>query len=342
MPTLSGELGKSQLVFVPTIEGTHIFDQVMDCHEPWDKHPEGIPDEKLFIILQRVRELREGKNGILRPIFITFAHHFWNGLCGHARSIPGLFKRIFNQENGIEQGFTEAGRKVVNALLEEQKDDNGSVLPPVYIDIKHMSRKSRLEYFEFLDTRFSEKNIPVIISHAGVTGLSKPDGSKDTEAARENLFMEDPINFYDDEILRVYDSNGLFGIQLDSKRIGSGKAVRYNRWKISKSDTLYSRAKLVWNQVRHIAELLDRNNRYAWGIQSIGTDFDGFIDPISGYWTATEIHELNRYLLKYVHQYLHHSGTSFCQQKNRNISAEEVVDRIMTSNALDFLSRIYK
>jgi hypothetical protein len=313
----------------------------MDCHEPWDKHPNGIPDEKLLIILQRVKELRLGKNGILRPLFITFAHHFWNGLCGHARSIPLWVKSIFNQENGLDQGFTAAGRRVAKALLEEQNDENGKLLPPVYIDIKHMSRKARLEYFEFLDTFFADKNIPVIVSHAGVTGLSAPEGSKDTAAARENLFMADTINFYDDEILRVYDSKGLFGIQLDAKRIGSGKARHYKSWKISKSDTLYSRAKLVWNQVRHIAELLDRNNRYAWGIQSMGTDFDGFIDPISGYWTALEIHELNRHLLKYVEDYMNHPETIFFQDMNRNISADEIVDRIMTSNALGFLKRIY-
>ena len=338
-----GELGETKVIFVPTIEGAHVFDQVMDCYEPWDKYPDGVPDDRLQVTLSRIEELREGKNGLIRPLFITFAHHFWNGLCGQARSLGGLVKCIIDQENGLEKGFRKAGEKVAHALLDETFDNNGAAIPPVLIDIKHMSRPSREDYFRLLDNDFAGRNIPIIVSHGGVTGLSRPGGTTDTPASQEGLFMTDAINFFDDEILRVEQSKGIFGIQLDERRIGSKQALRSARGHIRRRDILYSWARLVWNQVRHVAELLDMNGRYAWSIQALGTDFDGIIDPINGYWTSAQLDDLDDYLLKHVYNYL--KGSTPCplmQDRNKNIAPEEVVERFMTSNALNFLAATYK
>ncbi len=38
----NGELGETKVIFIPTIEGGHVFDQVMDCYVPWDTFPGGI------------------------------------------------------------------------------------------------------------------------------------------------------------------------------------------------------------------------------------------------------------------------------------------------------------
>ncbi|MEO8108577.1 MAG: hypothetical protein ABI594_01025 [Ginsengibacter sp.] len=338
-----GELGETKVIFVPTIEGGHIFDQVMNSHIPAGTFPGGIPDDVLAVTLQRVKELRGSKNGYIKPAFITFAHHFWNGLCGQARSLGGLVKCVVDQENGLNGGFTAAGYEVARALLRDEKDENGKDIKPVIIDIKHMSRQSRLDYFEFLKTEFPDKTIPLIASHAGATGLSQPGGSNATPAAQEGLYMEDDINFFDDELLQIEQSAGLVGIQLDERRIGSKQALRNAKGNIRRRDILYAWSKLVWNQVRHMAELLDMNGRYAWGIQALGTDFDGIIDPINGYWTAETLDDLDDYLIKHVFNYLKEVSQPcpLMQERNKAISAEEVVERVMTSNALNFLSKIY-
>ena len=280
---------------------------------------------------------------MIRPAFMTFAHHFWNGLCGHARSLGGLVKCFVDQENGLGEGFTAAGKKVAIALLERKTGIDGKEIPPIYIDFKHMSWKSRIDYYKLLDDNFKDRNFPIFASHAGVTGLSEFGGVCNTPAAQEGLYMTDDINIFVIELLRICRSNGLFGIQLDERRIGSKQALRDARGNIAHRDILYAWAKLVWNQVRHIAELLDINNEYAWGIQALGTDFDGIIDPINGYWTAREIDDLDDYLLKHVYNYLKevNEPCPLTQDRNKNISAEEVVDRVMTSNALNFISRIY-
>lgn len=249
-----------------------------------------------------------------------------------------------DQENGLEQGFTAAGYKVAFAMLRDDVTDaDGNPIKPIIIDIKHMSRKSRLDYFKFLDDTFPERNIPLVVSHGGVTGLPNPGGIPATEAAQEGLFMEDAINFFDDEILRVEQSGGLFGIQLDERRIGSKQALRNARGNIKRRDILYAWSKLVFNQIRHIAELLDMNGRYAWGIESLGTDFDGVIDPINGYWTSKDLDDLDDYLLKHVYSYIKgvKNPCPLKEMRNRSTAPEEIVERIMTSNALNFLSKIY-
>ncbi len=332
------ELGETKILFVPTIEGCHVFDQVMSSYEPGD-----ISDERLKTTLQRVMDLRSAKDGLLRPAFVTFAHHFWNGLCGQARSLGGLVKCVVDQENGIDNGITPAGFEVAKALLRDEKDENGKAIPAIMIDIKHMSRTSREEYFEFLKNEFPDKNIPVIVSHGGVTGLSRPGGEKLTPAAQEGLFMEDDINFFDDEILEIERTGGIFGIQLDERRIGSKQALKKARGHLKRRDILYAWSKLVWNQVRQIAEVLDMNGKFAWGIQSLGTDFDGIIDPINGYWTAATLDDLDDYLLKHAFDYLKGIKTPcpLTQARNKAISAEEIVERVMTSNALNLLAKIF-
>ena len=87
----------------------------------------------------------------------------------------------------------------------------------------------------------------------------------------ENIFNTDDINFFDDEIIKIGNSNGLFGIQLDERRIGSKSILRETKAIMSKRNTLYSWSKLVWNQISHMAEVLDADGQFAMG------------NPIAGY-----------------------------------------------------------
>jgi hypothetical protein len=339
----AAELGLNTIVFVPTIEGAHIFDQVMDSYQPWTMHARGLAPDKEAMMLERIAQLRASKNGYLRPIFITLAHHFWNGLCGHSKSISGAVKCLVDQSNGLETpGLLESGKAALHAMLGHLTDEKGMDLPKIYIDIKHMSRKARLEYFEFLETYYPNEQIPVIVSHGGVTGLSGPGGIAQTTLAKQGLFMSEAINLFDDEILKVAKTGGIFGIQLDERRIGSKITLRKAKGNLSRRDLLYSWARTVWQQIAHIAELLDLHGEFAWGIQCLGTDFDGIIDPINGYWSAAELDHLDDFLLMHAYNYLKDKKTT-CPLKlseNKNISPEDVVDRFMTANALRFLGTV--
>jgi microsomal dipeptidase-like Zn-dependent dipeptidase len=128
----------------------------------------------------------------------------------------------------------------------------------------------------------------------------------------------------------------LFGIQLDERRIGSTSLLRFARSFTKRSKVLYHWAELVWNQIQHIAELLDSQGLFAWEMMCLGTDYDGIIDPINGYWTYEDMPDLESYLLMHAHNYL---------KSNPPLSAinliheEEIVSRIMGSNAVEFFKR---
>lgn len=274
------------------------------------------------------------KNWKHRPIFITLAHHFYNELCGHARSISiGALKE--NQERGMNSGITELGYQVIEQLL----DNTGGKRIP--IDVKHMSTASRKAYYNLLDTQYANEEIPVVASHGAANAQRSIVQWEVTDyPERAPFFNNLDINFYDDELVRIAKTNGIFGIQLDERRIGSKKAI--NRSKIyfpNKRKQLQKKSLLVWRQVEHVAEVLNNEGLFCWGIQTIGSDFDGIVNPIKGLWTAENIKDLGEELLNHARSYL--KGHREQLHDFNRISAENIVERVLHINAMEFIKRFY-
>lgn len=293
-----------------SIEGAHAFGSGLT---PQDQ-PAQLPT-----LLDHIREVKRWPHC---PLFITFAHHFYNELGGHAASLTGLVAKFTNQAPGLGTGLTELGRAVLRELLDAA---NGR---RILVDVKHMSRLCRQQYYALLDAEFADQDIPVVASHGAVAG-------NDTD---RHLFLDADINFYDEDLLRITRSGGLLGLQLDERRIGSPAALRKARGHLRRRKILFHWAGLVWNQVQHVAELLDRHGLFAWGTLALGTDFDGIVDPINGYWTHEQLPALSDYLLMHAHNYLTGPGQqNLTLALNRTLDEEEVVSRIMADNALAFL-----
>jgi hypothetical protein len=94
----------------------------------------------------------------------------------------------------------------------------------------------------------------------------------------------------------------------------------------------------MWNQVQHVAELLDRHDMFAWDCLALGTDYDGIINPLNGFLTAETLPHLQAYLERYVHNYMEGLGKTRLKSYNQ-ISPSEVVNRIFSSNAEEFLRK---
>ncbi len=281
-----------------------------------------------------LRKVLAVKNWKHRPLFLTFAHHFYNELCGHARSISiSLLKK--NQNRGLNSGITELGYEVIKLLLDNSK---GKRIP---IDIKHMSTASRKAYYNLLDAKYANESIPIIASHAACNGKhSIVQWDKVGIKNHREWFADIDINFYDSELIRIAKSNGIFGIQLDERRIGSKKEINNSKIYIpNKRKQLKKKSLLVWRQVVHIAEVLDEQNLFCWGIQSIGSDFDGIVNPINGLWTAENMKDLAEEMLNHAKDYLSNNLNNL-NEFNR-ISAESIVARVMNENAILFIKRNY-
>lgn len=299
----------------PTIEGAHaLYSKFTD-----------IGEDTLSVRADVFRNIEKVKSWEYAPVFITVAHHFWNGFCGHAESIPGFFKRfrLVNQQEHLDEGVSEFGKEVIHKLLD--KSDKR-----ILIDIKHMSYQARQDYFRILDNEYTFEQIPIVASHAAIRG----------DHRNAHLFYNKSINFSNDELVRIAKSGGLFGIQLDKNRIASSKEVRKFRMCLTKRQVLQHTALLIWRQVEHIADVLDAAGENAWDMQCIGSDYDGIVNPLNGVWTAAEYRFLEEYLLVEAKSYIN-SG-AFINLKNsfnRQITAVEIVRKFMGDNVLNFIHR---
>ncbi len=303
----------NSIAVVLTIEGAHSFGTGIN--------PKQNPADRIYVL----GNVEKVKNWVHRPIFITLAHHFYNELCGHAESLTGMVKSAVDQSYMMDTGFTLLGLEVVEKML----DNSGN--KRILIDIKHMSRTSRLEYFNLLDTKYAGQDIPVIVSHGAVIGNNQD----------KHLFMNAEINLYDDEIIRVGKTNGLFGLQLDERRIAAhGDFELKKTHSLERRKVLFHSSYLVWRQIQHIAELLDSQGLFAWGIQSIGSDYDGMVDTLNGFWTAENFPTLGDYLLMHANNYCQNNFGTIKQPFNR-IDPEEIVSRMMGDNAFNFVMKYY-
>ena len=292
------------------IEGGHVFND--NCL--------GEPDEDK--ILENLEAVLAWE---YKPFFLAPAHHFWNHICGHAYSLTDLVKHFLDQNDHANTGITALGNKIIRKLM-----DHG-----VLIDIKHMSRESRREFYSLLEED-AYKNTPVIISHGNVNGHSTV--YTDINHGTENgLFCGADINFYDDEIIKVAKSKGLFGIQLDERRIASSKELEKIKHSLPLETKMEMYSSMLWNQILHIARTLDSVNEPAWDCMCIGSDYDGVVDPMDGFWTSSEYSLLYEHVLQQVRNFLNITPNSFVKEGN-NLSAEEIVEKLFSKNVMAFLS----
>lgn len=313
---------KKIINIIVTIEGGHSFNSGLDMNKDTANRKE---------VLENVKKIKQWEH---RPMFITFAHHFYNELCGHARSISiGALKE--NQNRGLNSGITDLGMEVLTELLDTT---NGDRIP---IDVKHMSTTSRTTYYNLLDTTYAEKNIPVIFSHGACNGLRSLIQFNETDYPEHAAWFSDiDINVYDDEIVRIAKSNGLLGLQMDERRIGSKQAVKKSKVLfLNKEKQLRKKSLLVWRQIEHIATVLDDNNMFCWGIQAIGSDFDGIVNPLKGVWTAEDINDLADALLPHANDFIDRKLLHL-NEYNR-ITSEVIIERVMHVNAMEFIKRFY-
>lgn len=307
---------------VPTIEGGHSFETGLDR----DKNT---ADEATVL-----NHIEIVKNWEHKPLFVTLAHHFYNEICGHARSINiGLIKK--QQNRGLDWDISELGFKVIDKLLDNTQSKR------MLIDIKHMSTASRKTYYQLLETKYTNENIPIIVSHGAVNGKRSIVEWSESDSKLSKKFSDIDINFYDSELLRIAKSKGIFGLQLDERRIASKKAIRSSRiyWP-SKKRRYRNKSELIWNQIQHVAELLNKNDLFCWETVAIGSDFDGIVNPIKGLWTAENIEDIKPYLIEKAEDYLKANRTKL--QMRNQISAQEIIDRLLFINANAFLKQNFK
>lgn len=266
------------------------------------------------------------------PFFVTLAHHFNNHLCGQAKSLDGAVGSVADQSDGMQSPITPLGLKVIKELLNKQTGRR------IYIDIKHMNPQCRRQYFTLLANDYKGENIPVLASHAAANGLQSMDNKTVKLLDTGSKMFPGDINFYDDEIISIAKSGGVFCLQLDKRRVANKEAQQFAETSAF-ADKAITRSALVWNQVRHVAELLDEQGLPAWNTVAIGSDFDGIINPINNFLTAESLNTLRQYLLNHAAEYMRTIGSAKLKKANRETLPADIIDKIFYRNGMEFFKK---
>ncbi|RLD39014.1 MAG: hypothetical protein DRI83_01830, partial [Bacteroidetes bacterium] len=290
------------------------------------------------------------------PFFVSLSHHFNNGFCGHARSLPGIAGKILDQEIGLNMPLNDKGRRLINCLLGIREfEDNGQ---RILIDTKHMSIKARLEYYELIRTYNNGKEdtdkIPIVVSHTGYSGNAsmedeiEPDDTDDKYNASET-FNNWSINLFDDEIIEIFNSNGIIGLNFDERILSGHKVMEEYKDRFSKKDIKKRTPEIMrfWAQqmlnnllgiikaVVNSGQVADADKVKAWNMLSIGTDFDGMINPEDAFITSEEFVDF-RLLLEEIMPLQDEIGVLL-----QGLSVEEALDKLMYDNAYNFAKKHY-
>lgn len=315
-----------KIAFVLTMEGANIFNT----------------NNKSEDIKKRISEVKGWDESLF---FITFTHHFYNHLAGHAHSIPDIGNLLLDQSEGLYSGFTEKGLEIARYFL--SINDKGEYKPDelgrrILIDVKHMNAKSRKEYYQkiAIPSLASEKPIPIIASHVAFSGRKslkelienmKDEKDGDFTVRDGHQFNNWNINLCDEDVINIYKSNGLIGINLDQRVLGISEEDKNNE---------DSHANYVWQNVKAMMQVainsadneVDSRSDVA-NMFCLGTDFDGFIDPLNKYPTVLEFETLSNDLIKVIKK------DPDIKKIIDNADVTEFVDKICFKNAFDFVVR---
>ncbi|MCB9232676.1 MAG: membrane dipeptidase [Bacteroidia bacterium] len=306
---------------VVTVEGAHCFASGSAFKRKLS------PGELKEMVSDNVRQIKSWE---YPPFFITLAHHFWNQLGGHIRSMKMPVHAFFNQSTGLNTGMTELGWHTIRELLTRR---NGR---RVLIDSKHMSMKARKEFYDFIQGHnylHPEDTIPIICSHTGVNGFKTMKGSiekKDKKRKIKNSWFHSwAINLSDEEIRIIHDSGGLVGVMLDKGLLGGLSTVE----SITSLETPEERKagflKLIWSNIFQMVKAVGKPS--GWDIISLGSDFDGLIVYIEGYETAEKLKNVYQDLIDYL------EDTKYMHEYWYGYSPAELVEKVMQKNAFNFL-----
>lgn len=333
---LAEVMAAGEIAVVLTIEGAHTFSIGVD--------QERVPEAVLF---ERIAALR----ALPQPLFfLTVAHHFDNGFCGHAHSVPDAGRLVMDQSKRMHEGLEPAGnlgKRVFLELLDLAQGEDGALVDRggkrILLDAKHMSPRTRKAYYSeiiepFNASRSGEESrpaLPVIFSHGAWSGVETLDGLIANEANEDDNWHMGignawGINLSAEDMRAVHRSGGLVGLVFEQRILGArpGQAKHADRM-----------PQVVFHQLFALVDAVllhdgtpEETKASVWDCLCLGTDYDGFIDPVSCYPTAMELPRFAEELRAWLEVH----------QDTRGIKAlgvETLVEKICWRNAHTLLER---
>ncbi len=336
-----------------SVEGAHALGYVDPSIHP-DCTIDTINDRRskvyqyyLQLFTDNILQMKAWGQGHHAPFFITLASHFWNMVCGHARSFDpkGTLAR-YDQQYGLNQGITVLGLTVIERLLSRE---NGR---RILIDIRRMSANSRKEFYNLWEMyRDRGDPFPIICSHAAINGLSRLAQSlryADHGLDTDQYFNTWSINLYDEDICYIYQSGGLIGLTLDEYLMPgtvSRRLIHKHRLRHNPSLVQAEYVRLLMANIFHIVRTV--NHPQAWDIIALGTDAGGLNNHFEVFENICPLPELADLILEFLQHPMEnpHLSNPLKREDMQRLmfwfTPKELIRKIMYQNTQDFLERYY-
>ncbi|HVI47641.1 MAG TPA: hypothetical protein VM802_22410 [Chitinophaga sp.] len=168
------------------------------------------------------------------------------------------------------------------------------------------------------------------------------------------------INFCDEEIKYIYESDGIIGLNMDRRILGftmPNYTWRYKahlkhvfndlyrkfRHKLSDGTEIsfedYYRAEPLLRNIFHVIEVCGRQNATAWDHLAIGSDYDGFIQPLQLAPSAESIPLFHEKMVVFVHIF---AEIHNMQRLLHGLSPEAAMNKFFYTNGRDFVFKYFQ
>ncbi len=318
---VSSTLDNGDIAMVLTIEGMHALGTDTDLDKLED----------------RIRDLKSWAKPVF---FVTFAHHFNNFLGGHAHSFPNALRILSDQTEGMDGDILPEGAKAIRQLLsvDDKLDKDTSLGRRILIDLKHTSAKSRQWFYKHIIEPTLSKGdvIPVILSHVGFSGWQTLGetiayANRENDQELKNGFYPWNINVCGEDVVFAAKTGGLIGLSFDQRILGDRKD------RVDSIDLVWRNLMAMINVILESDSLLDHQKENCWEYFTLGTDFEGYIDPTQDYGNALLFDEFEEALIQKVKELQIKEGLRYHLSSPED--AEAVVRGICFENANTFLSK---
>lgn len=300
-------------------------------------------EEYQNIVLTNVKKLKgssplmAGSNQYLDiPIFsINFGNYFRDGICGKTPRFSLSEEEAFKRPTTIGDDITDLGQKVINELLNEKKGRR------ILIDVGGMSVRGREWYYKYVkDLRYRKDSIPIIAGGVGISGLSRKDNAYGRDEKKE-LLSHQFTNLSRQDLTSILQSRGLVAISLDkNKLMGKEFQKRYDETVPNSADR---RRVAIEALVGNICKAIHMSNDIeAWSMLCISSQFDAHARHLDVFDSSSDMITLYRDLLEFFQEPRDINGLYSVKEIQNfmyNLSPEEIVDKIMYKNALNFIER---
>ncbi len=347
----------NEIFIVPTLGGIHALG--VGNPEDLDHRPGQCPiDVDLDTVKSRIRQLKGEEaleNGPVsrwqhRPFYITFAQHFHNTFCGHTKSFSLPASLLFDQRKGINEGVLEGCLDIWRELLglTQVLEPTGS--PRILIDVHHMSAAARLAYYKNIvepHNRINKENqIPVIASHAGYAAtdylqnqIERSKKGLETDDSHQNGFLNWSINLCDEDVLQIFNSQGMLGLTLDYHLLGGGAYSWLNNIPfapLARKRTLNLIKRTLQQFVRIPFDYHVPEPHSIWHRIALGSGFDGFMQPMERYSSVLQFSTFEQDLVKILNEMKREEPIWFGSYR-----AEDLARMICFNNAYEFVKKHY-